>query len=282
MDWTTAGDLIFMLGGYCSLALLVYGGWLCIPQTEDESGELALGGRKGAAMREAKHIAARQFRLGAIAILAVSGLFASPRPALAEDQLQRGLEAYRESKYLDAIGQFRLAADEGNGRAQEILGFMYLRGQSAFGPMVSQDRVEATYWFGRAAREGREVAQHMLCVLSGSPASTAVDRGSCVATAVAAPTGQAGCNAQDPDASRAYLVLDQSARSDPFRAALKTLVRPGLVAVNTMKGDHSRAGTNAEQHPLAYVFTNAGPALQFDDPAEFARVVNALTPCPRS
>ena len=97
-----------------------------------------------------------------------------------------------------------------------------------------------------------------------------------------AQASQAGCSARDPDAHRAYLVLDQSVRSDSFREILKTLTRPESVAVNTMKGDYSRAGTNAERHPLAYVFADAGPARKFDDPAEFARAVNSLTPCPRS
>lgn len=98
---------------------------------------------------------------------------------------------------------------------------------------------------------------------------------------VSAQVGHAGCSARDPDAHRAYLILDQSARSDLFREALKTLTRPESVAVSAMKGDYTRVGANAERHPLAYVFTDAGPARQFEDPAEFARAVHALLPCPR-
>ncbi len=116
-------------------------------------------------------------------------LLVLPPAAHATEPFERGMEAFHVSKYQEALGQFRLAAGSGNTRAQEILGFMYLHGPGLYGAAVPLDRAQSIYWFGRAAKGGREVAQHMLCVLTGHPATTVVDRTTCVAAAVLAAPG---------------------------------------------------------------------------------------------
>ena len=104
-----------------------------------------------------------------------------PIPVRASDSFEEGIAAYRDTKYQKAVVIFRQAAERGDARAQEILGFMHLHGSSMYGAAVPQDRNQAIHWFGRAATGGREVAQHMLCVLNGRPGSTVVDRANCVA-----------------------------------------------------------------------------------------------------
>lgn len=99
-------------------------------------------------------------------------------------------------------------------------------------------------------------------------------------SAMAQPTKADCAAAGDTAAYRAYLILDQSRKSDAFREALKNLHRPDLVAFNTMKGDFSRVGANAERHPLAFVYGDSGTLRKIEDPTEFVRVLNGFIPCP--
>lgn len=184
------GDFVFFVGTVCALALLVYGGWLCIPQPEGEQANVPSGAKRGAAMRDAQRVVASHVRLGLFAAFSVIAALVPLGDALADEPFERGIQAYHESKYQDALAKFRVSAGAGNSRAQEILGFMYLHGQSAYGPAVNQDRAESIYWFGRAAKGGREVSQHMLCVLSGRPANTVVDRSTCLVSAASISSGR--------------------------------------------------------------------------------------------
>lgn len=102
--------------------------------------------------------------------------------------------------------------------------------------------------------------------------------------AVAAQTAGADCQSTAPGAYpgayKGYVILDQSPRSDAFLKVLRTLARPDLVAINRIKGDYSRIKISAERHPAAYIITEAGTALQVNNPADFVRRMNALAPCP--
>ena len=69
-------------------------------------------------------------------------------------------------------------------RAQEALGFTYLNGNALYGAAIPWDRQRAIYWFRKAAVQEREVAQHMLCVLTGQPAETVTRRRHCVSQAM--------------------------------------------------------------------------------------------------
>lgn len=101
----------------------------------------------------------------------------------AAEPLDDGLASFRRGAYREALMELGATAERGDARAQEILGFMYLHGPSLYGAAVPQDRDRAMHWFGRAARAGREVSQHMMCVLTGRPADTVVDRSACASGA---------------------------------------------------------------------------------------------------
>lgn len=191
MSWTDVVDILFNLGALFAAGLIAYGGWLSITAPEVKPPNPAGAGRSRGVMHVAKPLAPRSrdanrserdvpALLVCVFISGILGIPALPDAALAGEPLERGIEAYHNLKYQEAMTQFRVAADGGSARAQEILGFMNLHGPSLYGAKVPLDREQAIYWFGRAARGGREVAQHMLCVLTGRPADTVVDRGMCV------------------------------------------------------------------------------------------------------
>jgi TPR repeat protein len=75
-----------------------------------------------------------------------------------------GMAAYNRGDYVPAIRVFRALAEQGNAKAQGVLGVMYRRGQG-----VSRNPVRAFLWFSRAAARGdaganaelRDVSQSM-------------------------------------------------------------------------------------------------------------------------
>lgn len=142
-----------------------------------------LGNAAFAASQKMQLARAGRYARAALFFLMAFIAFSVPIQVRASESFEEGIAAYRNTKYQKAVVIFRQAAERGDARAQEILGFMYLHGPSMYGAAVQQDRNQAIHWFGRAATGGREVAQHMLCVLNGRPGSTVVDRTSCVASA---------------------------------------------------------------------------------------------------
>ena len=75
-----------------------------------------------------------------------------------------GMASYNRGDYAPAIRLFRPLAQQGNAKAQSVLGVMYRRGQG-----VARSSVRAFLWFSRAAARGdaqataelREVSQTM-------------------------------------------------------------------------------------------------------------------------
>src|SRR5450432_2135566 len=75
-----------------------------------------------------------------------------------------GMAAYNRGDYTPAIRLFRPLAEQGNPKAQSVLGAMYRRGQG-----VARSSVHAFAWFSRAAARGdakakaelRDVSQTM-------------------------------------------------------------------------------------------------------------------------
>ena len=130
--------------------------------------------------------AANERPITGLSTLLLAAILALPQDAFAADAYEKGVSAYEQSRYELAAREFKLAAEGGDGRAQEVLGFMYLHGPSLFGTAIPQDRSQSVYWFGMAAKSGREVAQHMLCVLSGQPVRTIVGRANCANKTVSA------------------------------------------------------------------------------------------------
>jgi TPR repeat protein len=95
--------------------------------------------------------------------LIVSALFLGIPGALA-GPWEDGMAAYNRGDYVPAIRLFRPLAENGNPKAQGVLGKMYRKGQG-----VARNPVQAFMWFSLAARRGdaragaemREVSQAM-------------------------------------------------------------------------------------------------------------------------
>ena len=75
-----------------------------------------------------------------------------------------GMAAYNRGDYVPAVKVFRAMAEQGNAKAQGVLGVMYRRGEG-----VARNSVRAFVWLSRAASHGdvrakaelREVSQTM-------------------------------------------------------------------------------------------------------------------------
>jgi TPR repeat protein len=75
-----------------------------------------------------------------------------------------GMAAYNRGDYVPAIKVFRAMAEQGNAKAQSVLGGMYRRGEG-----VARNSVRAFVWLSRAAAHGdanakaelRDVSQTM-------------------------------------------------------------------------------------------------------------------------
>ncbi len=89
-------------------------------------------------------------------ILGIAGAIAGP--------WEDGMASYNRGDYVPAIRLFRPLAEQGNAKAQSVLGVMYRRGEG-----VARSSVRAFLWFSRAAARGdarakaelREVSQTM-------------------------------------------------------------------------------------------------------------------------
>src|SRR6267142_5516979 len=89
-------------------------------------------------------------------ILGIAGAVAGP--------WEDGMASYNRGDYVPAIRLFRPLAEQGNAKAQSVLGVMYRRGQG-----VARSSVRAFLWFSRAAARGdararvelRDVSQTM-------------------------------------------------------------------------------------------------------------------------
>jgi TPR repeat protein len=102
----------------------------------------------------------KQFIVGglilAAQILGSAGAFAGP--------WEDGMAAYNRGDYVPAIRLFRPLAEQGNAKAQSVLGVMSRRGEG-----VARSSVRAFLWFSRAAARGdarakaelRDVSQTM-------------------------------------------------------------------------------------------------------------------------
>jgi TPR repeat protein len=118
--------------------------------------------------------------LAAFAFFIVSLLLGLPSATWGGGTVDAATEAYENGNYAEALKRFETAAQGGDARAQEVLGFMYLNGKALYGDAIPWNRERAVYWFGKAAQQQKEVAQHMLCVLTGQPGETVTRRSRCV------------------------------------------------------------------------------------------------------
>lgn len=90
--------------------------------------------------------------------LILAAAIAFPATALANDALEPAFEAYERSHYAESVKLLRPAAEGGDLKAQEMLGFMHLYGEALYGAEVPRDREQARYWLQRAAAAGSPVA----------------------------------------------------------------------------------------------------------------------------
>jgi TPR repeat protein len=94
--------------------------------------------------------------VAAAQILGIAGAVAGP--------WEDGMAAYNRGDYMPAIRLFRPLAEQGNAKAQNVLGVMYRKGEG-----VARNSVRAFLWFNRAAARGdarakaelRDVSQTM-------------------------------------------------------------------------------------------------------------------------
>jgi TPR repeat protein len=88
-------------------------------------------------------------------ILGIAGAVAGP--------WEDGMAAYNRGDYLPAIRLFRPLAEQGNPKAQSVLGVMYRGGEG-----VARSPVRAFLWFSRAASRGDTKAKAQLRSISQS------------------------------------------------------------------------------------------------------------------
>jgi TPR repeat protein len=90
----------------------------------------------------------------AAALLPVAAFADTPAPGTYEE----GLALYESQRYPDAISVLAIAGENGDIRAQELLGMMYLYGEQACGTAVKQDVGLARGWLYRASAQGSRIA----------------------------------------------------------------------------------------------------------------------------
>ncbi|MDP5277868.1 SPOR domain-containing protein [Sphingomonas sp. DG1-23] len=78
----------------------------------------------------------------------------NPAPAVQEDPVRAGVDAYDRGDYRIAIEKWRPEANRGNADAQFNMGQAYKLGRG-----VSADAAQAESWYGKAARQGHEQAE---------------------------------------------------------------------------------------------------------------------------
>ena len=103
------------------------------------------------------------FRL-ALAIIIFAG------SAGAHAGLQEEIAAYKKANYPAALKELRPLADNGDAKAQVLLGEIYSSGKG-----VPQDHVEAALWYRKAAEQGDAGAQATLGVMYDNGVGVAQD-----------------------------------------------------------------------------------------------------------
>jgi TPR repeat protein len=100
-----------------------------------------------------------------------AGLLLAVWAVPAQSEFEAGVTAYKHGEYKTALSLFRPLAENGNPKAQTILGLMY-----SYGEGVPVDFREASSWYRRAAEQSYGVAQYSLAMLylegKGGPVDT--------------------------------------------------------------------------------------------------------------
>ena len=86
--------------------------------------------------------------------------YGDARPVSPDAATNSAAEAYRRGDYTTAFQEYLTWAKQGDPRAQNMIGLMYLRGQG-----VAQSQRIASEWLRRAAMQGNADAQFHLGIL---------------------------------------------------------------------------------------------------------------------
>jgi TPR repeat protein len=93
-------------------------------------------------------------------VLAAAILALSMVTSVLAGPFDEAIAAYNRQDYASALQLLRPLAENGNVRAQFLLGFMYEGGMG-----VSADEVEAAKWYRRAADKGDDIAQYHMGIM---------------------------------------------------------------------------------------------------------------------
>ena len=104
--------------------------------------------------------------MSATGIAVSSPAFAHSADASRAD-LDSGFALYSTGRFSEAIRAFEAAARRDNAAAQEILGMMYLKGETLY-PSVPADEDRALHWLRRAAANGSVLARYQVEYLARS------------------------------------------------------------------------------------------------------------------
>lgn len=96
--------------------------------------------------------------------LAIAWLVLVPALAAAGD-IEQAMEYYEKQNYPLARLHFIAAARVGDARAHEMLGVMYVLGDSVY-PGIERNYLAAAQHFDIAGRSGRPVGRYMACALA--------------------------------------------------------------------------------------------------------------------
>lgn len=78
--------------------------------------------------------------------------------------MPEAMHFYESGQYIKAAEALRSAAEGGDVRAAEMLGFMHAFGPSMY-PGIQRDVRSALTWFDRAARQGSPIGRYMVCAM---------------------------------------------------------------------------------------------------------------------
>jgi TPR repeat protein len=89
-----------------------------------------------------------------------------------------GMAAYNRGDYLPAMGVFRALAEQGNAKAQNVLGVMFRKGEG-----VAKNPVRARMWFSFAAKRGEAGARTELREVSRTMTAQEISQAEAMAEA---------------------------------------------------------------------------------------------------
>ena len=115
----------------------------------------------------------RMIAIGAVLIAQLLGT-----PAAVAGPWEDGMAAYNRGDYVPAIRVFRTLAEQGNAKAQNVLGVMFRKGEG-----VAKNPVRARMWFSFAAKRGEAGARAELREVSRTMTAQEISQAEAMAKA---------------------------------------------------------------------------------------------------